>query len=182
MALGNHASEHPGNDDDECMPAEMSRQTRWTDRQLDHVTLADGSVYVVRRANLAEAKTLLAAQKAAERRLALSATDAPAQPVVAGAAAEGAATLPLADDEARRLAEEFAHLLTDEAATTKGYVLSIARQRLVVRDLERIAAVIREGLGTRDAYQTRWSLGELARLLGLTSAEEAPYSANGSAG
>ncbi|HKB49636.1 MAG TPA: hypothetical protein VKC57_18140, partial [Ktedonobacterales bacterium] len=161
MALWNRASEHPGNDDDECTPVEMSRQTRWMNGQLDRVTLADGSVYVVRRANLSEAKALLAAQKAAERRLALSATDALAQPVAVGAAAEGAATLPLADDEARRLAEEFAHLLTDEAGTSKGYVLSIACQRLVVRDLERIAAVIREGLDTRDAYQTRWSLGEL---------------------
>jgi hypothetical protein len=152
------------------------------DTSLDRVTLADGTVFTVRRANLSEAKALLAAQKAAEQRLALSATAAPAQPVAVGATAEGAATLPLADDEARRLAEEFAHLLTDEAVTPKGYVLSIARQRLVVRDLERIAAVIRDGLGTRDAYQTRWSLGELARLLGLAPAEEAPYSASGSAG
>jgi hypothetical protein len=181
MTLGNRATVHLGNDD-ECTPAEMPNQSQRTYGQLDRVTLADGSVYLVRRANLAEAKALLAAQKAAERRQALSVTNALAQPVAVGAATEGAATLPLADDEARRLAEEFAHLLTDEAVTPKGYVLSIARQRLVVRDLERIAAVIREGLSARDAYQTRWSLGELARLLGLTTAEETPFSASGSAG
>ncbi|MEO7001702.1 MAG: hypothetical protein ABI274_07920, partial [Ktedonobacterales bacterium] len=36
----------------------------------DHVTLADGSVMMVQRASLVAAKDLLAAQKAAERRVA----------------------------------------------------------------------------------------------------------------
>ena len=51
---------------------EDDRAMRLADKHAtsDRVVLADGSVYVVLRANLVSAKGLIAAQKAAERRVA----------------------------------------------------------------------------------------------------------------
>jgi hypothetical protein len=71
------------------------------------------------------------------------------------------------DSEAILLAEEFARLLTDEAAAPKGYVLSIAPRQLVVRDLDDVRASIRSGLVAEDLPRARASLTELARLLGM---------------
>jgi hypothetical protein len=86
-------------------------------------------------------------------------------------AAKEAAIAPTAgrmdDTEAVLLAEEFARLLTDEAAAPKGYVLSIAPRQLVVRDLDDVRASIRTGLGAEDLPRARASLSELARLLGV---------------
>lgn len=50
------------------------RQVDVARASVDHVRLADGAVVAVPRANLAAAKALLAAQKAAERRVALAGT------------------------------------------------------------------------------------------------------------
>ncbi len=69
--------------------------------------------------------------------------------------------------EATLLAEEFARLLTDEAAAPKGYLLSIAPHQLVVRDLDDVRATIRTGLVADDLPHARASLSKLARLLGI---------------
>jgi hypothetical protein len=69
--------------------------------------------------------------------------------------------------EATLLAEEFARLLTDDAAAPKGNVLSIAPRRLVVRDLDDLRASIRTGLVAEDLPRARASLNEIARLLGV---------------
>ena len=49
----------------------LKYRTRREERKAteDRVMLADGSIIVVRRANLAEAKALLAAERAAQRRV-----------------------------------------------------------------------------------------------------------------
>lgn len=70
-------------------------------------------------------------------------------------------------DEAALLATEFVRLLTDTTAPPKGYVLSIAPQQLIVRDMQDIRETIQNGLLEDDLTRVRASLSDLARLLGI---------------
>lgn len=157
------------------------------------VALADGTVVEVPRNNLAAAKALLALEKHAEQRmiagmppldrervaafaagtdlrLVLAGTDATTaaagREIAAVAAGEA-----LAHEDGRRLAEEFAQLLTGEGAPRKGYVMCIARKRLLVHDLDRVRAVLRRGLRSNDPEHMHGALHELARLLGLQTGD-----------
>jgi hypothetical protein len=70
-------------------------------------------------------------------------------------------------EDAALLAREFVYLLTNTTASTNGYVLAIAPQTLVVKDMRDIRAIIQQGLEAEDVSHAQSSLRMLERLRGM---------------